>query len=286
MNSIENILKSIFIAAYPFAALLILFYCGQLFHEMGFSLENLGLLVTASVVVIFFSGLFLIPRARTDVYLKVYSFQIAIGFALSLIAYFMNLIITPQLQLSTMLSLGWMLYLLWYSRFSERNRDRLKIGERLEEFQLTDSNKKQISSKTFLGKPSIFLFYRGNWCPLCMAQIKEIAGYYKKLDELGVNTVLISPQPHAQTKKLANKYHLNFHFLVDYKNKVAKQLGIISENGIPAGFQLLGYDSDTVMPTVLITNTKGEIIFVDLTDNYRLRPEPEVFLNILKGSIA
>jgi len=118
-----------------------------------------------------------------------------------------------------------------------------------------------------------------------MAQIKEIAAQYEELDKLGVNTILISPQPHQQTKSLAKRYKLNFHFLVDYKNEVAKQLGIFAENGIPAGFQAFGYDSDTVMPTVVITDKKGEIIFVDLTDNYRVRPEPGVFLKIIRESI-
>ncbi len=47
----------------------------------------------------------------------------------------------------------------------------------------------------------------------------------------------------------------------------------------------MGYDSDTVLPTVIITDEKGKIIFVDLTDNYRVRPEPETFLQIIDESI-
>ena len=119
-----------------------------------------------------------------------------------------------------------------------------------------------------------------------MAQIKEISAEYEALDRLGINTVLISPQPHQQTKKLTDKFKFNFHFLVDYKSKVAQQLGIFAKNGIPTGFQVLGYDSDTVMPTVVITDKRGKIIFADLTDNYRVRPEPEVFLKIIKESIS
>ena len=46
--------------------------------------------------------------------------------------------------------------------------------------------------------------------------------------------------------------------------------------------ELLGYDPDTVLPTVIITDASGKIIFVDLTDNYRVRPEPETFIQVLK----
>jgi hypothetical protein len=51
-------------------------------------------------------------------------------------------------------------------------------------------------------------------------------------------------------------------------------LNIFAKNGLPAGIQVLGYDSDTVMPTVILTDEKGKIIHSDLTSNYRVRPEP------------
>jgi hypothetical protein len=43
----------------------------------------------------------------------------------------------------------------------------------------------------------------------------------------------------------------------------------------------LGYEADSVLPTVLITDPYGTIIFADLTDNYRVRPEPSTFLAAL-----
>lgn len=114
-----------------------------------------------------------------------------------------------------------------------------------------------------------------------MRPIKEIAGQYKELEQRGVNMIFISPQPHKYSNNLANKYKLNFNFLTDVNNKVAKQLNIFAKNGIPTGFQVFGYDSDTVLPTVIITDTNGKIVFADLTDNYRVRPEPETFLKVI-----
>jgi hypothetical protein len=69
-------------------------------------------------------------------------------------------------------------------------------------------------------------------------------------------------------------------FLVDAANRMAEKLGIKAQAGLPAGLEALGYDSDTVMPTVVITDASGVILFADLTDNYRVRPEPDVFLEV------
>ena len=73
--------------------------------------------------------------------------------------------------------------------------------------------------------------------------------------------------------------------MVDANNQVAQQLGIFAKNGLPLGLQVFGYENDTVLPTVLITDATGKIIFADLTDNYRMRPEPATFLAILDEKI-
>lgn len=283
----KNIVRSLFISFFPFAAVVFLIYGITQCITNGFSWPISGLLIIASTIVVFFAGLFIKPRARTTANLIWHSSSITVGLCSSLLAIFLveNFNIALLLE-SLFLSVGWLLYIKWFSVFKDRENKTLKEGSQLPEFQLENSEKQTITSTSFLGNSSIFLFYRGNWCPLCMAQIKEITEQYKTLDKLGVCTVFISPQPHTQTKNLADKFDLNLHFLVDYKNKVAKQLGIFVKNGIPAGFQLLGYDSDTVLPTVIITDKKGAIIFTDLTDNYRVRPEPEVFIKIIKESIA
>lgn len=51
------------------------------------------------------------------------------------------------------------------------------------------------------------------------------------------------------------------------------------------GMQMLGYDSETVLPTVIITAAGGRILWADETDNYRVRPEPKLFLTVLESRL-
>ncbi|HEY9033855.1 MAG TPA: redoxin domain-containing protein, partial [Pseudomonadales bacterium] len=175
---------------------------------------------------------------------------------------------------------GGLLYQFWYSRFGREQSQALVVGQRLPSLQLADGDGKPVHTDQLAG-PLLLIFYRGNWCPLCMAQIREVAGQYRELHARGVTTLLVSPQPHENTASLAERFEVPFLFLVDEGNRVARQLGIVAENGLPAGLEVLGYDSDTVMPTVVMTNAAGVIIFSDQTDNYRVRPEPDVFIRIL-----
>ncbi|MBT3701772.1 MAG: redoxin domain-containing protein [Alphaproteobacteria bacterium] len=176
---------------------------------------------------------------------------------------------------------GFLIYVKWYSVFTDRDSAVLEVGRPMPEIPLENADGTGASSRDFMGKTVLYMFYRGNWCPLCMAQIKEIAASYRELSERGVEIVLISPQPHTHTAKLAKRFDVPFHFLVDPGSKAAEILGIAALGGIPLGMELFGYDQDTVMPTVVIVNTEGEILFADQTDNYRVRPEPETFFHVL-----
>ena len=179
---------------------------------------------------------------------------------------------------------GFQLYDRWYSIFGRGSAAAVALGQILPEFVLEDADGARVSSADFRGNPVLLLFYRGNWCPLCMAQVKEIADQYRELDRRGVTVALVSPQPPGHTARLVAKFDVPFRFLVDRQGAVAENLGIAAPGGLPFGMQIFGYDSDTVLPTVIIADAEGKIILSDQTDNYRIRPEPATFLAALDGS--
>lgn len=269
----KNIYKSLFISGFPVFSLIIFI---KTIINIDFNINEIGLLISSLTVIVFFSMLFIKPVARTTKNLQFYSTFIVIGFVLNLFNFEQK-----SLLIAVILTLGWLAYLTWYSSFNFRDASILSVGKTLPNFILKNSQEEDISIDNLSGDFNIFIFYRGNWCPLCMAQIQEVVNQYKELEKRNTNMVLISSQPHKFTENLAKKHKVPFHFLVDSNNIVAKQLGILHKNGLPAGFQVFGYDADVILPTVLITDKNNKIIFADLTDNYRVRPEPENFIKVI-----
>lgn len=277
------LLKSIYVMVYIMGINGVMMYSAYRLYTSGPDLGWVGVFVASAPAALFFNYITMMKHmARTTRNMPLVTSLTLAGTLLTMASW----ITLPdehvlQLVLGCSAFIGWILYDFWYSRYGKRNSDLLEKGKMLPEFVLTDLNGKQVKSSEFQGKPTLFIFYRGNWCPLCMAQIKEIAKQYQQLARRGAQIVLVSPQPHKHTRKLADKYDVPFVYLIDEDNRVARTLNIVAENGLPVGMQVMGYDSDTVMPTVVITNADGKIIFADLTDNYRVRPEPETFLHVL-----
>jgi peroxiredoxin len=176
--------------------------------------------------------------------------------------------------------LGSALYLFWYSRFAPPGRVVLTTGAQLPDFELREGGA-IVRSGDVVGQAALWMFYRGNWCPLCMAQIREVAAQYRELAARGVQVIVVSPQPESHTAVLARKFDVPMRFMTDSGNAAARTLGILEENGLPAGMQVLGYDSDVPRPTVFITAPGGRLIYCDLSENYRVRPEPAEFLAVL-----
>lgn len=278
-----NLLKSVFISGFvTWLVVLSLYAFTQLVRGSEPLLSWLGLALAAFSPLVFFIKAFTFKSPRTRRHPVEYSVLSGLGVVITMAIshrYGQSAGIIHVWAGLTLL--GWLVYLRWYSVFRGRDAHSLRVGSPLPDFRLESMDGHIVSSESFKAKPHLLLFYRGNWCPFCTAQVEELAAAYQGLEKVGISVVLISPQSIKKNQALAARFDVPMVFLRDRDNTAAKQLGILHEWGTPMGMQVLGYGSDTVLPTVILTNEKGMILFSDQTDNYRVRPEPATFEALL-----
>lgn len=178
----------------------------------------------------------------------------------------------PALAVALCGALLLLLYVFWLSRFGRYAEPRLAVGNKVPEFTFASLGGDSISAADFRGRPAIFLFYQGNRCPFCVGQVHEIAARHADLEKLGIRLALISPQPVDATRSLAADTGASAAFFTDSDRTAAKALGIDEPRG--------------VLPTIIVTNANGTILYSDQTDNYRVRPEPDIYISILKRAGA
>ena len=282
-----NLLKSVFISGFiTWMTVLSLYAFTQLARGTEPLLSWLGLCLATFTPLVFFIKAFLFKSPRTPRHPVEYSIVSGLGLALTMGMSYRYADAAGHIHVLAGITLvAWLVYLRWYSVFHGRDAQTLSVGSPLPDFRLESLDGHIVSSTSFMAKPHLILFYRGNWCPFCTAQIEELASAYKRLEVMGVTVVLISPQSIKKNQSLAARFDIPLVFLRDRNSTAAKQLGILHKWGTPMGLQLLGYESDTVLPTVILTDASGHIVFSDQTDNYRVRPEPGNFEAILKEKL-
>lgn len=280
-----NRAKSIFISLHVLLINLALLHIATISWMEPLTSGWLGVFIIALPNLYFFVWLFMGRAARTSKNMHLIIATNLLGYAMVLTDVNMDAQPAP-LVWGTLLFLSSLAYIFWYSDLGERDTKLLQVGQKLPPFELKTLDGEVFKSSSFNGHPYLLMFYRGNWCPLCMAQIREVAADYLELDRYGVKVALISPQPEKQTKALADRFEVPFEFLIDENLTAAKKLNLCAENGLPYGLQVLGYGADTVLPTVLMINKNGKIIYSDQTSNYRVRPEPEQFLEVARQRLG
>jgi len=280
-----NLLKSIFISGFvTWLAVVSLYAFTQLIRGSEPLISWLGLALAAFSPLVFFIKAFAFKSPRTPRHPVEYSVLSGLGLVVTMAMSFRYGQAAGAIHVWAGITLlAWLVYLRWYSVFRGRDAQALQVGSVLPEFRLESQDGHVVSSESFKAKSHLLVFYRGNWCPFCTAQIEELAAAYRRLKEKGISVILISPQSIKKNQALAARFDVPMIFLRDRQNAAAKQLGILHEWGTPMGMQVLGYESDTVLPTVVLTDEQGQIVFSDQTDNYRVRPEPTAIEALLSA---
>jgi len=174
---------------------------------------------------------------------------------------------------------GILLYSYVYSR-QHGPTGGIRVDEPLPAFPLQRADGTATSSTELTDRPHVIMFYRGNWCPFCMVQVRELAEQYRELDRRGVGVALISAQRAKDTVELATKFDIPMQFFIDVDGAAARALDLVQVGGVPAIYSA-GTNGDTTVPTVVITDARGTVLWVDSSDNHRIRPEPTAFFEVL-----
>ena len=165
----------------------------------------------------------------------------------------------------------------------------LLIGETVPNATLQDSDGNQIQLKKFIEKnPTVLVFYRGGWCPYCNLQLSGLVKIEKDILDLGHQIIAISPDDYRNLQTTESKDSINYTLLSDPDAKFIQEVGIGFKTptmlkGFIATKGQKGKPSDIIpVPTVMILDKTGTILFEYINPNYKERISGEMLLAVLK----
>src|SRR5437588_53352 len=104
----------------------------------------------------------------------------------------------------------------------------LPAGAAAPAFELPDQSVKTVRSVELLRSgPLIVIFYRGRWCPYCVATLEMWQQLLPRVQSASAQLVAISPQKQQHSFFTADQHQLRYPVLSDAGNQVARQFGLV-----------------------------------------------------------
>ncbi len=161
----------------------------------------------------------------------------------------------------------------------------LKIGDTAPLFNLKDNNGKQVDLKQVLkeNKSVVLFFYRGQWCPYCNKQIKDMQDSLQLLTARGAYVIGVSPETDANVSKTVSKTKATFSIISDRNYSIMKayKVDYVMEKGLADRYKSRGLDvalangqNDNVLPVAAtyIIDKSGKIKYAFFDSDYKKRP--------------
>lgn len=136
---------------------------------------------------------------------------------------------------------------------------------------------------------TLFVFYRGGWCPFCSAELAELASIENQIYDLGINIVAISPDKPEFLRRTMDDADINYTLLSDSSMEASKSFGIAyrlddetyqryKSNGMDLEVRSGQNHHLLPAPAVFLSNAEGVLKFEYVNPDYRQRIDKDVLL--------
>lgn len=231
-----------------------------------------GFIIVLGALISYLAMLFLLHRFTY----KTWIFDVAVGAGLVMA-------ITGWLQeggswlaWSTMiLGVIWFLVLKNELRLVGSKELYLRVGDEVPAMSFLKTDGTSITEQDLIANaPALLVLYRGWWCPSSKVQIDEIMGNYEHLHQKGVSIYAASVDEPEAAVPIQEHVGNRITILCGVSDEVLKKIGVLDTKGAPWYDRLLfgAAKQPIAMPTTLIINKEGRIIFVARSTQVDDRP--------------
>lgn len=160
----------------------------------------------------------------------------------------------------------------------------LQINDTAPEFTAKDQDGKDISLSEVLKKGKVVLvFYRGQWCPYCNKELKNLEDSLSLITSKGATVLAITPEQPTYVDKTIEKTRATYSILTDEHLKIMKayDVAFALDPSTVEKYKTYGIDfslangdngANLPVPAVYIIDTKGYITYRYFDADYTKRP--------------
>lgn len=169
---------------------------------------------------------------------------------------------------------------------------KVSVGDQILPFKNVNFN-----SDYLKGKRTLLKFYRGSWCPYCSAELIMLEKLKPQLAAYNIQIMGVSNDTAEQQKNHRLRDKLSHTLLSDSRLDIIRQYGIehhkalgataddtINVFGIAMPLPWKMRHITMSIPTSMLIDESGQIVWIDQSDDYRLRASEEAVIDAVKAN--
>lgn len=153
-------------------------------------------------------------------------------------------------------------------------RAAVAVGGRAPDFVSVDSDGREFRLSGLAGSRVLLKFFRGTWCPYCVADLRLWNAYRSELRALGLKLVAVSHDSVEELRQFRRKHGWDMTLVADPELEIIRRYNLQNRNFTPKG----GPFRDMAIPTTVLIDADGRVLWMSQATDFRVRLHPEKVL--------
>lgn len=164
-----------------------------------------------------------------------------------------------------------------------RTTPRIAVGGPVLSFHATDDAGEPFDLDSLRGVPFLLKFFRGHWCPYCLAELRRWKEMTPELEARGIRIVTVCADNAEQIRKGRHRHGLDAIMLADPDLAITDRYNLRN----PKSFAPKpGLVIPLPIPTTVLVDADGIVRWIDQSTDYMQRSEPARVMEAIRSSLG
>ena len=176
---------------------------------------------------------------------------------------------------------GFFFFLTFMSGLPEQ-RAAVAVGGMAPDFHSFDSDGREFRLSDLLGSRVLLKFFRGTWCPYCVADLRQWSEQREELRALGLKLVAVSHDSVEELQRFKHGRDWDITFVADPGLEIIRRYNLQNHNFTPKG----GPFRDMAIPAAILIDKDGKVLWTSQATDFRVRVHAAKVLSDVRAALG
>jgi peroxiredoxin len=150
------------------------------------------------------------------------------------------------------------------------------------DFSGLDADGEEFRLSNLRGSPILLKFYRGYWCPYCVAELTQLNQFAGDFEALGIKLVAVSSDRVDELRPFKGKQNWAIRLVADPALAIHRLYNVQHRNFTPKRSPF----REIAIPTTILIDRDGRVLWHQRTTDFRVRPQADMVLAKARALLA